>query len=484
MSYNGVAVSNPSSWTVHNFADGSFKFPEMTYTKAGTYIYSVSEIIPDSGKIYGITYDTASYYVTVVVEDNGEGSLEIVSESYSLIDGAAATALTFANTYIPEKTTAQFTGDKELTGKVNNALLGGEYEFTLYASDANWTQGSKIETVKNGINGLIEFTAIDFETDEDKYYIVKENNAGETIDGVTYDDTVYRVWVEVTDDLKGQLHATVHIYDDYGVPQEEILFINTYEVTGSDTVSLSGTKTINGRALASDDVFTFELYEADENFAIGSEVKDTAKNDTVTGTYKFDISYTAENVGNIYYYVIKEKDAGKTINGVTNSTAEYHITVKVEDDDKGGIKATVIIENATASTLDFVNEYKPNAVTKQFEGTKELTGKTLTDDVFQFELYASDADWTKGTLLQTKFNTDGKFVFDEIEFTTVGDKYYLVVEKYAGETINGITYDDTVYRVFVDVSDNLKGNLTATVSIFKNDGSSASEIEFTNKYDI
>lgn len=116
-----------------------------------------------------------------------------------------------------------------------------------------------LETVENESNGSIKFSAIDITAADDKYYIVSEKNGGQTIEGVAYDNTTYRIYVEVADDLKGQLYATVHIYDDAGVPQENIQFINEYKVTGSGSVTLSGSKKIDGRNLVADDVFSFEL---------------------------------------------------------------------------------------------------------------------------------------------------------------------------------------------------------------------------------
>lgn len=119
------------------------------------------------------------YKVEIVIEDNGLGELVVKSEEVTLLDGTDANA-----------------------------------------------------------GGLITFTKIDFETAEDQYFLVKEKNGGETIDGITYDDNEYRVWVEVTDDLKGQLHATVHIYDKEGIPQDTMLFVNVYEIIGGAALTL------------------------------------------------------------------------------------------------------------------------------------------------------------------------------------------------------------------------------------------------------
>lgn len=204
VSYNGQPIASPANWTAKNYADGSFKFPIIRYSKEGSYVYQVSEQVPQGGKAYGITYDTTNYYVTIVVKDTGKGKLQVVSETYTLLNGTPTNALNFANDYVPEKTSVQFMGDKKLTGKVNNTLAGGEYEFELYASNENWIKEDLLETVENESNGSIKFSAIDITAADDKYYIVSEKMAAQTIEGVAYDNTTYRIYVEVADDLKGQ----------------------------------------------------------------------------------------------------------------------------------------------------------------------------------------------------------------------------------------------------------------------------------------
>lgn len=115
VSYNGQPIASPANWTAKNYADGSFKFPIIRYSKEGSYVYQVSEQVPQGGKAYGITYDTTSYYVTIVVKDTGKGKLQVVSETYTLLNGTPTNALNFANDYVPEKTSVQFMGDKKLS---------------------------------------------------------------------------------------------------------------------------------------------------------------------------------------------------------------------------------------------------------------------------------------------------------------------------------------------------------------------------------
>lgn len=487
LTVDGITVQNPRSLTAKNLSDGTIHFPVITYGKAGTYVYSVEEIRPEGGKAFGITYDATVYKVTVVVIDNGEGAYEIESESVTLLNNTAANALSFVNEYEANPTWAQFIGNKTLTGKVNNALQGGEFEFVLYNSDANWMQGSERETVENGAGGVITFTRIDFNTDDDQYFLVKEVNGGDTIKGITYDDTVYRVWVEVTDDLKGQLHTTVHIYDGEGIPQDSISFVNIYEVTGGADVTLSGEKIIDGREWTNGDSFTFELFEADENYNVNGEAMKTATVNSANHNYSITLSYTAQDVGRTYYYVLKENGTNP-IKGLTYSGAEYKIKVVVEDNKEGSIKTTVTVENATTSTLNFVNEYSITGGTSvQFEADKKLEGKDLGNLKFSFDLIESNANWESVKVLQSKENNGADIVFEKIEYTEAGDYYYIIAEQKAGQTIGGITYDDTIYRIHVKVTDNLDGTLSKSVTITKvygNTSVAVGSIVFVNTYSV
>lgn len=485
-SVDGVAVENPRTWTARNFGDGAIVFSAITYDRAGTYVYTVEEVIPEGGRAYGITYDQTKYQVTIVVKDTGEGTLEIGSETVSLLNGTSAEAISFRNYYQADPAWAQFTGEKQLTGRVNNALLGGEFAFELYHANENWERGAWKETVFNGAGGIITFTKIDFTSDEDQYFIVEEKNGGQTIDGVTYDDTVYYVWVQVTDDLKGQLHATVHIYDGDGVPQDRISFINVYEVTDGASVTLSGEKFLDGREFKEEDSFYFELYEADENYNTAELPKLTAAMDPNTHKYQITMDYTAQDVGKTFYYLLKEQNGGQTINDIVYSDAAYRIKVVVEDDGTGGIKTIVTVQNATTTTLNFVNEYEiVTGTSVELAGTKELENQTLEDQIFTFDLIASDAEWTAGDVLQSKQNVGAAIRFETIMYTEAGDYYYLVKERNGGQTVDGILYDDAVYRIHVRVSDNLDGTLSRQVSMVKVKGQTVEEtnsIVFTNAF--
>ena len=86
-----VTLNKPTSG---NETTGSFG--DITFTEAGTYVYTISET---AGENKNIDYDASQYTVTVPVSaDASTGKLEIGSVSYTK-DGEAVDNITFTNTY-------------------------------------------------------------------------------------------------------------------------------------------------------------------------------------------------------------------------------------------------------------------------------------------------------------------------------------------------------------------------------------------------
>lgn len=86
-----VTLNKP---TAGNETTGAFD--DITFTEAGTYVYTISET---AGENENISYDTSQYMVTVqVVADASTGELNIDSVSYAK-DGEAVDSIAFTNTY-------------------------------------------------------------------------------------------------------------------------------------------------------------------------------------------------------------------------------------------------------------------------------------------------------------------------------------------------------------------------------------------------
>lgn len=466
ISENGDSALNLKA---SNRLDGTFQFEPIMYTKVGTYSYKVTE---NKGKLPGITYDESVFTVTVVVTDDGKGQL--LAEVAITKGDMPVDEIRFVNDYKPAPADKELSGNKELTGKVDNGLTGGEFSFDLYKSDETWAQGEKLETVANGQGGTIKFQKLTFEEAGTYYYLVKEVDGGRIIGGITYDSRVYRVKIVVTDDNNGQLVATENIYIE-DVPVSEIRFTNRYTVTGEENVPIAGQKFLEGRKLTEQDVFEFELYQKNDSGKY--ELVDTIPMGA-DGRFSHALHYTAADVGRTYAYMLKEKNAGKEIGGVSYSTTEYFFTVKIEDNDVGGIKTTVESE-ADIEKLRFTNVYtaKPAELPMDFV-SKILDGRVLKDGEFTFEVRNADGE----TVLKGTNNAAGKVTFDgKLSFEKVGVYSYTIVE--TGKNGDGVTIDESVFTLTVTVTDDGKGRLHAAKSITR-DNDTVDAVQFVNKYTI
>ena len=420
--------------TVTNDAEGNINFAELTFDKAGTYNYHIVEKKANTTE-KGVTYDANPVGVTVTVTADAEGKLS-AAVAYENDDK------TFENTYAAERTPATLEVTKVLTGRT---LKADEFEFVL----KNDADGSEVQKVKNTADGKVKFSPIEYTAAGTYKYTIVETNAGQTIDGVTYDSLEVKVTVEVTDDGEGNLTANV----TYPADKE---FNNSYGASKTPA-TLAVKKTLTGRELKADE-FEFTLTDQDGN------VKETVKNDK-DGNVKFS-ALEFDKVGT-FTYKIAEK-AG-TATGIKYDTKTITATVTVTDNGKGVLEATVTYDDEKA----FENTYTPAGATSVTLGAKKvLEGKDLEAGKYSFELKKAD-----GTVVETVTNAaDGTVTFSPISYdeSQVGTHKYTISEVAGTET--GITYDKTVQEVEVTVEKVSATELKATAS------KEANDLVFTNTY--
>lgn len=471
--------------TKTNTDDGSIVFDTIYYDKVGTYTYKVREEYGEDGQ-NGITYDKSVFTVTVTVTDDGKGQLK-ATVSYKNGE-VSATNIEFVNKYKAAPAYITLTGNKTLTGKVDNGLKGGEYKFTVYKSDSSWKLDTEIVTVENGENGTIQFPTQTFTEAGTYYYIIKEVNGGNTHEGVTYDSSEYHVIITVTDDGMGKLQAqrtVYHVKDGNEALVNGIEFLNIYQVTGDAKVELSGEKTLEGREMTKEDQFVFELFEADEAFGLAENAQPVANAavDTTTGKFTLKLTYGPADIG-VKHYILQEKNAGETLNGVSYDNTTYKITVTVKDNGEGGVTATAELDAA----LNFTNSYSAEETKTTFEGHKVLTGiRPLKENDFLFDLYKATEDFTiDGDAIQSVRNDkDGNFCFEAVKFDAAG-VYFFVVKENSQSPIGGVSYDAAMYQITVWVEDNGMGELvvseTAMSRVLGEESADVEKILFTNSY--
>lgn len=189
-----------------NSADGSVALSPITYTKPGTYNYTLCEVGGGSQKA-GVQYDGSTFAVTTTVTDNGKGTLSVAHK----VDNDANT-VGFTNSYAPAATSVTLGASKVLNGKSLDAE-----EFTFVLTD----EGSEQVTATNDANGMVVFPAIRYGEAGKYQYTIAEVEGDES--DVTYDESKYAVTVTVEDNGEGSLVATV-AYEGGNAP----VFTNTY----------------------------------------------------------------------------------------------------------------------------------------------------------------------------------------------------------------------------------------------------------------
>lgn len=262
--------------------------------------------------------------------------------------------------------------------------------------------------------------------------------------GVTNDTSVKTVSFKVTDNGKGEL--TVERVGDETKPMFE--FTNAYSVTPVDssvTSQITVSKSLVGRTLVEGE-FLFELVENGQVVAQGT-------NDAAGNVIMNAITYTTAGK---HDYVLREVGAGTTHNGVTFDGKSIAIRTSVVDNGEGSL----VVEHALATddaNAAFVNTYAHGTTSVVLGATKVLSGKALADGQFTFVLTAED-----GTVYQAKNDAAGSVAFPALTFAEPGTYVYTISE--VNDKQANVTYDTATYNVVVNVVDDGRGNLVATVA--------------------
>lgn len=470
------------SWGT-NDAEGNITFDAISYTQdeVGTHQYVVREVT--DGLPAGVTGVATEFPITVTVTDNGAGTL-----STSVGYPKDTSSLTFKNAYGSGSTVeVPMAGSKAYEtpqGEGYNApSIDGKFEFTLTGKDgapmpAGSVGGTKV--VKN-VNGSVDFGSISYQmSDVDdapgrtKTFTYTIAETGGKVAGVTRDIAEKTVKVTVKDKGDGTLSAMVADGDGQPIEQGALKFgfTNAYEVKSvessvTDEGGISVTKELTGRKLGAGD-FTFRLIDQ----ATGEDAVAPAKNDAQGKIVFGAITYTEP--GTHYYSLVEEKGSA---GGVTFDLTPRTVRVTVTDDGAGSLVATTELLDADGGVADdaavrFNNSYVPAEGSARIVATKVLSGATLTEGQFSFELL--DAG---GNVLQTAKNAaDGSVTFDELTYGAAdAGKTYVYHVREVNDGQANVTYDSTVRSFSVAVTDDGQGHIVATVS-------GADDLTFTNAY--
>lgn len=465
----------------HDTQNHAASFGDIKFTEDGTYKFIVSEILPDGVNEAsnwtkdGITYDHSSKTVTVKVDDNGNGTLtaNVVADE--------SDTLKFTNTYATQDISVfsldlglegnKVLSDPDNTGREFEATDSFEFTLRAYPGASTNPDGTamddaivratlpvKVSDTIAGITGGNEaqfsFADDSSTVEEDKFtfkqpgtyrYLIRETNPnvatpGSGILGVSYDETTYRLTVNVTDNGTGELEADFgyskqvagsNDWDDVS-DSDGIVFTNVYS-TESTNIGFNAWKQLTGdnRGLA-DNQFTFRIEFAgwkangadDSTYAMtGADypMPDPAETSNIrNGNIIFsEMAFTHDHVGKTFRYAITEEQPtqdgaysndpadgieGATLNddgnwvyqGVTYDHATHYVTAEVTAEGAGNVEAVRVHTSGEANADNhddgavFTNTYAASGSLtgdEQLGVTKRVAGADFAADMeFNFTM--------------------------------------------------------------------------------------------------
>ncbi len=419
-----------------NIGDIIGQFGQITFTKAGTYTFDITEVAGETDD--GYTYDGSTWTLTVKVEDQNS-KLKVTEHKYTKAGSPDSTSTEYAiftNTYdliptdfapkvtktiegaaVPDDIEATFTFVLTNVGKTDGVDLGRDESKELKVSTKNMENGS--------INA--EFADRLHFTKAGTYTFQIAETAGSQ-NGYTYDDSIWNLTVTV-EDKGGYLEVTDKTYakanvaagQDNGENEDHATFTNTYSVT-PDTFTPQVEKQFSDDSVARPNAkdFTFTLTADEQNPAGGAFTgyDETTGSGTAlegantietkvngSGTGAFDtITFTKAGT---YKFRIQE-EAGSDL-GYTYDDAVWTLTVQV-DDIGGALQVTNndVTYQSNDTTVEpnnekavFVNEY--HYISSIIINKEVLRGNAVyeTDDVFYAGIFRKVDNTGGGTGSET-----------------------------------------------------------------------------------
>ena len=424
-------------------------FGDITYTKPGTYAYTILEDIPGSNaKADGISYSAAVYTATVKVDDNRAGALVVTSVKVVKVrddagEPAAAEVAdkvaTFTNRYDTHEHSIIIHAQKNLTDNAGTfPLAQNAFSFTLegmggYADDnaafdpktvapsikAPMPQGAEgnIATVGNNADGTVTWPAISYTATADagRAYVYRFTENLGSVAGMTYnyDGSVY--YAVVRNAKKGAgIQTSIEYYKAAENNSVEQLgknitpsFTNIYSVDPT-SVTLQGQKTVSGRDWNQGESYAFNLTAAADDANATGLSKTTAqavKDGVVAVNANKAVASTPES-GRVASFSFGT-EAAPTVTFNRAGTFSFNITEKATQDVQAGMSMDKHTARATVVVTDL-------------DESGNHTGKLRVSSVAYANTGASDAD---------------KLVTDKAAFTNA---------YHASGTFDGVTVSKTL----------------------------------------
>ena len=451
-----LQFSNPNDRAA-GVADVMKPIDDITFTQADagkTFEFVVSEVVPgDGGKLAGVTYDSTTYTVKIVVSLKDGISLDVATYVDGKLVESGTPTVAFMNTYAPANTeyaTTNFGLNKVLEGRDWTENDSFSFEITAETQGAPMPSGGETATVqptsaKDGEAVAFDFGNITFTTrnmvvdgsavtSKTFVYAVREIVPNPAKAGIQYSTNVAKIYVTVTDDGEGHLVATSST--------ENGMFVNKYETSLNYTAAggLTLTKTLNGRDMTQGQ-FQIRVVPKDEASAVvlgltmdGKVFDMPAAKDGKAASVPVcsDVEFTQLDAGKTFTYTVSELvGAG---NGYTFDKAVRTVTISVSDDPATAtLTATTTVSGgpdaatyayktgdspaAVAAKVSFTNSYSASG-SVDVNATKTLSGRALTDGEFHFGVQYAKGEAAGSDVLKATNAADGTVTFDTLNFDT------------------------------------------------------------------
>ena len=432
---------------------------ELSGLPDGTYV------MKETGAPDGYKYASE---ITFEVKDGKiyQGTTEV--STIEMIDEAKSGKLTLDGTKVVEGTGAPANETYKFVVKdgdtvIANASTTGAGDFTFAPVSDAFTYGPE-------------------DIGTHTYTVSEVKPTGENITpGMIYDNTEYTVTVSVKDEGKEKNDLTVSYTVKKGTEEAKagIVFTNRYYNPASAVFSkkaVAGGDELPGATLT----LTYDGKDTlDEVERVsGPEV---TKNDTTITWTSGDAPLELSDLPN-GNYVMTETGAPAGY----KYSSEIYFQVKDSKIYKGTKSGNTITydKEATAEPIEMIDEAKAGALT--LKGTKTVIGKNAPEEEYKFSVKDN-----KGAEVATGSVTgSGTFKFTDIKYgpQDVGKTYtYTVSEVTPATPTKGMTYDDSVFTVTVEITDDPNAAtlvVTSTVSpsdsiafenVYKEESSSTEE---------
>lgn len=439
-------------------------FGDITYTKPGTYTYTISEVIPGSDAgADGISYSAASYTATVVVEDNHAGALVVKSVKMTQVRddaGKPATAevavetATFTNHYDEYEKDIIIHAQKNLTDNAGTFTLAqNAFSFKLegvggYADastvfspdtvDANvtapmpeGTEGNTATVGNNADDGAVTWPAISYtaKADAGRAYVYKFAEKlpekPDRVAGMTYDGSVYYAVIRNAKNGAGILTSIEYykVAEDGSVRQLDNKatpsFANKYSVEPT-SVALQGQKAVSGRDWNQGESYTFNLAAAADDASttgLSKTTKQAVKDGAVAiGTNQAVAS--APESGRVASFAFGA-EAAPTVTFNRAGTFSFNITENAAQDGQAGMsmdkhtaRATVVVTDLDKSG-NHTGKLHVSSVTYANAGASDAD-KAITDKAAFTNAYHASGTFggvTVSKTLEGRASTAGQFTF-------------------------------------------------------------------------